>query len=106
MVRTLALNCSNKGFAGCMNGTCQKPSPDIQTSYQRAQAVAREQKFGLWSDPFPVPPWDWRRAKKNAPGWRRMCFDKVAAVLILGKTRFPNVSKLRISFLSRPNPSV
>jgi endonuclease YncB( thermonuclease family) len=43
----------------------QEASLDIQASYQQAQAVAREQKFGLWSDPFPVPPWDWRKGEKE-----------------------------------------
>jgi endonuclease YncB( thermonuclease family) len=49
-------------------------SPDIQASYQQAQAVAREQKFGLWSDPFPVPPWDWRKSEKERS---RMAHDAV-----------------------------
>jgi endonuclease YncB( thermonuclease family) len=42
-------------------------SPDIQMSYQQAQAAALEQKPGLWGDPFPVPPWDWR--KGNVQRW-------------------------------------
>jgi endonuclease YncB( thermonuclease family) len=40
-------------------------SPDIRASYQQAQAAARQQKFGLWSDPLPVPPWNWRKSEKE-----------------------------------------
>ncbi len=25
------------------------------------EAEARQQKHGLWADPSPVPPWEWRR---------------------------------------------
>lgn len=29
--------------------------------YRQAQSDARAQRRGLWADPRPVPPWDWRR---------------------------------------------
>ena len=28
--------------------------------YRKAEEVARARKAGLWSDPHPVPPWEWR----------------------------------------------
>jgi endonuclease YncB( thermonuclease family) len=49
-------------------------SPGIRASYQQAQAAAREQKFGLWSDLLPVPPWDWRKSEKERS---RMARDAV-----------------------------
>lgn len=30
-----------------------------------AEAAARKEKLGLWVDPNPMPPWDFRRQKKN-----------------------------------------
>ena len=30
-----------------------------------AEQEARENRIGLWSDPNPVAPWDWRKAKKH-----------------------------------------
>jgi endonuclease YncB( thermonuclease family) len=38
---------------------------DIETSYQAAQAAAQSDKLGLWQDPDPVPPWQWRKSKKE-----------------------------------------
>lgn len=31
----------------------------------RLEAIAREAKLGLWADPAPVPPWEWRRLKRE-----------------------------------------
>jgi len=31
--------------------------------YAQAEAEAREEKRGLWVDPDPVPPWEWRKAR-------------------------------------------
>jgi len=30
---------------------------------RRAQADAKANRAGLWADPSPAPPWEWRRAK-------------------------------------------
>jgi endonuclease YncB( thermonuclease family) len=32
-----------------------------QSLYEDAEAKAREKRLGLWLDPRPVPPWEWRR---------------------------------------------
>ncbi len=31
----------------------------------RAEAEARKQKLGLWVDPNPIPPWEYRQTKKS-----------------------------------------
>jgi endonuclease YncB( thermonuclease family) len=33
---------------------------------ERAEAQARHERVGLWADPNPVPPWDWRRGQRVA----------------------------------------
>jgi endonuclease YncB( thermonuclease family) len=33
--------------------------------YDRAETRARSRRVGLWSEPNPVPPWDWRRAVRQ-----------------------------------------
>lgn len=33
-------------------------------SYSDLEAIARQSKVGLWSDPNPTPPWDWRKHKE------------------------------------------
>lgn len=33
--------------------------------YSRAENESRLQQKGLWSDPHPIPPWEWRRARKS-----------------------------------------
>ena len=37
-----------------------KYSPDA-IDFSNAEKEAREQKIGLWSQPTPTPPWDWRK---------------------------------------------
>lgn len=39
--------------------------------YQRAEAAARAARRGLWADPAPVPPAEWRRGKARAGGLTR-----------------------------------
>ena len=29
--------------------------------YEAAETAARDKRRGLWTDPDPVPPWEWRR---------------------------------------------
>ena len=33
--------------------------------YAHAEDQARQQRFGLWRDPNPTPPWDWRKGGRN-----------------------------------------
>ena len=42
----------------------RKYAPDIGTLAE-LEAVARDAKRGLWSQPNPVPPWEWRRTKRE-----------------------------------------
>lgn len=34
-------------------------------SYDKLEKEARAKKIGLWKDPNPVPPWEWRSSKKS-----------------------------------------
>ena len=36
-------------------------------AWEALQAEAVEARRGLWSDKNPVPPWDWRKGKRNSP---------------------------------------
>ena len=31
----------------------------------KAEAAAKEAKKGLWVDPDPIPPWEWRKKKRG-----------------------------------------
>jgi endonuclease YncB( thermonuclease family) len=46
------------GFAWVYNYYCKKP---LCLEWRRLEDEARASKRGLWSDPHPIPPWDWRR---------------------------------------------
>ena len=36
-----------------------------RVKYSDAEREARRQKLGLWQDPHPIPPWDYRQAKRE-----------------------------------------
>ena len=36
-------------------------SPQDRGAYEFSEQEARARRVGLWSDPDPVPPWEWRR---------------------------------------------
>jgi endonuclease YncB( thermonuclease family) len=44
----------------------EQPVEDRDT-YARSEDRARAGQRGLWVDAEPVPPWDWRKAKKRKP---------------------------------------
>lgn len=37
-----------------------------EVTYGRSELDAFERRSGLWADPRPVPPWEWRRKKREA----------------------------------------
>ena len=39
---------------------------DKPGEFTAAENDAREHRRGLWADPNPVPPWEWRREKRQA----------------------------------------
>ena len=40
-------------------------SPSDRVKYSDAELEARRHKLGLWHDPSPVPPWEYRQAKRE-----------------------------------------
>jgi endonuclease YncB( thermonuclease family) len=38
---------------------------DKPGEFTEAESDAREHRRGLWSDPSPIPPWEWRKAKRQ-----------------------------------------
>lgn len=40
-------------------------SLDDRLSYNSAEESARADKVGLWADNEPMPPWDWRKARRK-----------------------------------------
>ena len=39
---------------------------DKPGEFTAAEDGARAHERGLWADPLPVPPWEWRKAKRQA----------------------------------------
>jgi len=50
----LSLELVTAGLAWCL------PGNDALSGCQEAEAAARSDRLGLWSDTTPIPPWDWR----------------------------------------------
>lgn len=41
--------------------------------YEAAETAAKAERLGLWSDPNPIPPWDWRHQPAPAEGYAATC---------------------------------
>lgn len=55
------------GFAWHYKEYQKEQSTSDRVAYANAETSARNMKSGLWSDPQPMPPWDWRHGGKNEP---------------------------------------
>jgi len=42
----------------------QEQTPEDRRLYEDAENEARREDRGLWRDPHPVPPWEWRKRKR------------------------------------------
>jgi endonuclease YncB( thermonuclease family) len=59
------------------------PKPKSRAAkYHNAEASAKVRKAGLWKDPNPMPPWEWRRAKRNS---RKKSIAKSSSDVVVGK---------------------
>lgn len=53
------------GFAWHYKKYQREQTADDRLVYAQAEELARVQKVGLWAEPNPVPPWDWRKQNKR-----------------------------------------
>ena len=52
------------GYAWVYRRYAPKPKSKADT-YFAGENQAKNRKLGLWADPHPVPPWEWRKARRN-----------------------------------------
>jgi endonuclease YncB( thermonuclease family) len=71
------------GLAWWYRRFARDQAPEDRAAYEAAEARAREAKAGLWSDPSPVPPWEFRRSKKR----RRRALRRGAAARPRSRSR-------------------
>lgn len=72
--REVIFHIIERGIAWFYRQYAKELQPEDVRSYEQAEPAAREEKVGLWADPSPTPPWDFRhgtrtaRAPVKAPG--------------------------------------
>lgn len=54
------------GMAWHYKEYAQEQAPDDQASYAQAELDARSARRGLWAEAEPIPPWAWRKMKREA----------------------------------------
>jgi endonuclease YncB( thermonuclease family) len=55
------------GLAWHYKEYAKEQSASDRDAYANAESSARSSKAGLWSDPRPLPPWEWRHGGKDEP---------------------------------------
>lgn len=53
------------GMAWWYRQYAKEQEPGDANRYEQSEQEARSRRIGLWSDPQPTPPWEWRKAKKS-----------------------------------------
>ena len=51
----------DRGLAWHYKQYADEQDPSDRDAYSAAENAAQDARRGLWSDPAPVPPWEWRR---------------------------------------------
>lgn len=54
------------GMAWHYKEYAQEQTPDDRARYAQAELDARSARRGLWAEPDPIPPWAWRKMKREA----------------------------------------
>jgi endonuclease YncB( thermonuclease family) len=57
----------NLGMAWWYRHYAREQTPDDRRRYAQAEEDAQAQRAGLWREPNPVPPWEWRKQRREAP---------------------------------------
>lgn len=76
------------GLAWWYRRYASEQTPKERREYESAESDARAGRVALWADKDAVPPWDWRRARRESrarerfrgPGRRRMTVTRVLRV--------------------------
>jgi len=56
------------GMAWWYRAYAKEQTAEDRYRYEFAESEARARRAGLWSDPAPTPPWDWRRSLREGGG--------------------------------------
>lgn len=53
------------GLAWWYRQYAKEQEPGDAHRYEQSELEARARRIGLWADPQPMPPWDWRKSNKH-----------------------------------------
>jgi endonuclease YncB( thermonuclease family) len=67
-LRDVGLAQVSAGFAWWYREYSHEQTTQERGAYSAEEANAKAAKRGLWKDPNPVPPWEWRRGKRAPSG--------------------------------------
>lgn len=62
----VGLELIRQGYAWHFKRYARDQPPGEHALYSLGEQEAREARLGLWADPSPVAPWDWRAAQRQA----------------------------------------